>query len=145
MLVPAERRAEVIDILLRIGRGECIREFETRRTCKDGSEIDVALTICPFHNAIGSIVGALVLARSVARRKETDEHFRLAVEASPSGMLQVDQEGTIQLVNAETERMFGYRHEELIGQSVELLLPERFRAEHPTMRAAFTRQPTRRR
>ena len=59
---------------------------------KDGSEIDVALTICPFHNAIGSIVGALVLARSVARRKEVDKHFRLAVEASPSGMLQVDQE-----------------------------------------------------
>jgi PAS domain S-box-containing protein len=80
----------------------------------------------------------------ITTRKAAAEQFRIAVEASPSGMLQVDRSGRILLVNAETERLFGYRREELIGKSVEMLVPERFRGPHPNLRDSFVRNPTRR-
>jgi PAS domain S-box-containing protein len=65
------------------------------------------------------------------------ERFQVAIEAAPTGMLMVDAQGRITLVNAQVERVFGYRREELLGQQLEVLLPERFRARHPDLRAAF--------
>ena len=68
--------------------------------------------------------------------------FRLAIEAAPTGMLMVDREGRIVLVNAQIERLFGYAREELVGQPVEVLLPERFRHGHPGARAGFFSTPS---
>ncbi len=65
------------------------------------------------------------------------EHFRLAIEASPTGMIMVDQHGAIVLINAQIERLFGYQRTELIGQPIELLVPHRYRAHHPSYRDAF--------
>src|SRR5437762_5440535 len=67
--------------------------------------------------------------------------FRLAVDLSPSGMLAVDQAGTILLVNREIERLFGYRREELLGKPLELLVPDRFRAGHPGFRNQYFADP----
>ncbi len=77
----------------------------------------------------------------VTERKQADEKFRLAVEASPSGIVLVDGEGRIVLVNTQTEKMFGYSRGELIGQSVEMLVPKRFGANHPAHRAKFMDMP----
>lgn len=66
-----------------------------------------------------------------------DGQFRLIVEAAPNGMLLVDQAGTITMANACLLNLFGYRQDELIGQSVEVLLPVERRAEHPVQRAEF--------
>ena len=77
----------------------------------------------------------------VTERKQADEKFRLAVEASPSGIVLVDGEGRIALVNTQTEKMFGYSRGELIGQSVEMLVPKRFGANHPAHRAKFMDMP----
>ncbi len=68
--------------------------------------------------------------------------FQLAIEAAPTGMLMVDRRGTIVLVNGQTERLFGYPREALVGQSVEILIPERFRRSHPGERAGFFASPT---
>ena len=57
----------------------------------------------------------------------SDELFRLTVEACPGGMVVSDPAGTILLVNAEAERLFGYSRQELIGQSVDLMVPPRLR------------------
>jgi formate hydrogenlyase transcriptional activator len=70
------------------------------------------------------------------------EPFDLAIEASPAGILVTEPEGTIVLVNRELERQFGYAREELIGQSVDLLLPETLRVAHSAHRSAFWRSPT---
>src|SRR6187551_2110961 len=59
-----------------------------------------------------------------------EEPFRLAVEFSPSGMLMVDRHGTIVLVNRQLEQQFGYHRNQLIGQSIEVLVPPRFRPVH---------------
>jgi PAS domain S-box-containing protein len=69
------------------------------------------------------------------------ELLRLAVELSPSGMVAVDSTGAILLVNREVERMFGYSREELLGRSVDMLVPMRLGAEHPTYRAHFFGRP----
>lgn len=71
----------------------------------------------------------------------SNDLFRLAIEAAPTGMVMVDQHGTIVLVNAHLERLFGYSRDELIGHPVEMLVPERFREHHPTVRDGFYDQP----
>jgi PAS domain S-box-containing protein len=77
----------------------------------------------------------------VSARKRAEERFRAAVESSPHGMLMIDRDGRLVLVNKEIERMFGYERVELLGQSIELLVPARFRAAHPAHRGAFFAQP----
>ncbi|MGH2524094.1 MAG: DUF4118 domain-containing protein, partial [Anaerolineales bacterium] len=79
--------------------------------------------------------------RSEKALRDTEERFHLAVESSPSAMLMVNQVGEIVLVNAQVEHLFGYRREELIGQPVEVLLPERFRDGHSLFRAGFFDNP----
>jgi PAS domain S-box-containing protein len=70
-----------------------------------------------------------------------EEKFRLAVDAFPNGMVMVDSGGRIVMVNAETLRLFGYERSELIGRSIEMLVPPRFRAGHPQFRDDFTAHP----
>ncbi|MGH8094481.1 MAG: PAS domain S-box protein [Chthoniobacterales bacterium] len=68
------------------------------------------------------------------------EIFRLLVEAIPSAVVLADRPGRIVLTNAGTEKLFGYTRDELIGQPVEMLVPERFRAIHPSYRAIYARK-----
>lgn len=63
--------------------------------------------------------------------------FRQVVEAAPKAMVMVNSHGLIELVNTQTELIFGYRRAELLGQTIDILLPERFRHQHPHHRAAF--------
>ena len=71
--------------------------------------------------------------------------FRQAVEFSPCGMIAVDETGAIVLVNRELENQFGYQRDELIGRSVDVLLPERLRNRHMHQRGNYNRQPAPRR
>ena len=86
--------------------------------------------------------------RDITERKQADEEirrreaqFRTLIEASSNGLIMVSADGTIVLVNREAEKLFGYQREELIGQTVEILVPERFRKEHPNLRKGFTEKP----
>jgi PAS domain S-box-containing protein len=76
--------------------------------------------------------------------KSSSAELRLlaAVEFSPNGLLMSDREGKIVLVNKEAERLFGYRREELLGISIEILVPQRFRARHSGYRAEFYEHPS---
>jgi PAS domain S-box-containing protein len=65
----------------------------------------------------------------------------LAVEAAPNGMLMISSDGIIQLVNSKVEELFGYTREELLNQSIEVLVPERFRRQHPQLRESFFAAP----
>ena len=78
----------------------------------------------------------------ITQRRRADERFRLAVEAAPSGMIMADSEGRIVLLNAYTEKLFGYGRDELTGQKLEMLVPERFRGKHSGLRARYMTQPT---
>lgn len=77
----------------------------------------------------------------ITDRKQAEQRFRLTVEASPNCVILVDARGRVVLVNSRVKTMFGYGQQELIGQSIEVLVPERFRAKHPGYREEFTRKP----
>jgi PAS domain S-box-containing protein len=70
-----------------------------------------------------------------------DQFIRALLEAAPDAMVIVDKGGKIALVNAQTDKLFGYRRTELIGQSVESLIPERYRDQHPFLREEFCADP----
>jgi len=67
-----------------------------------------------------------------------DDRYRRLLEAAPDGIVEVDGCGRIVLLNSQAERLFGYRREELLGKSVEILMPERFRERHPAHRASYS-------
>lgn len=69
---------------------------------------------------------------------EPDELFRALLETAPDAMVIVDGSGVIQLVNAQTEAMFGYRREELLGRNVDVLIPQRYRARHDEYRRGYS-------
>ena len=73
----------------------------------------------------------------ITKRKQAEEQFRLVVEAAPSAMIMVNSEGRIGLVNTQVETVFGYAREELIGHSIEMLVPERFRSHHIGYRRGY--------
>ena len=87
---------------------------------------------------------ALEERQAQERRELAEQLFRRAVEASPSGILMVDEEGRILLANAESDRLFGYGTGELAGQPVDALVPERFREGHPGQRAGYHASPSKR-
>ena len=109
---------------------------------KDGSDVPVEIGLTPMITEEGVFVLSSIV--DITARKRAEARFRLAVESSPNGMVMVDSAGKIVLVNREVERMFGYRREELLGQSIERLVPERFRHQHPADRDRFFRAPNRR-
>ncbi len=81
------------------------------------------------------------LDREVGERARAEERFRVVVESAPVGQMLVSKTGTIRLVNAVAERTFGYPRAELVGQRVEILVPERMRDGHPHQREAFWNAP----
>ena len=81
------------------------------------------------------------LAQEITERKQAEQRFELVVESAPNGFVMVDQAGRIVLVNSQTEKMFGYTRDELLGRPVEMLVPERFRKQHSQYRAGFFVDP----
>jgi PAS domain S-box-containing protein len=106
---------------------------------RDGHEIPVEIGLNPLETDEGTLVIASVV--DISSRKRAEARFRAVVEASPVGKIMVDREGKIVLVNRQIERLFGYGREELLGQSIERLVPDRTRAEHPGLRSGFFANP----
>ena len=96
---------------------------------KDGTEIPVEIGLNPIEEGEGKFVLASVV--DITARKQADARFRAAVESAPNGMVMIDRSGKIILVNREIERLFGYTREELLGQPIERLVPQRLRERHP--------------
>jgi two-component system, chemotaxis family, CheB/CheR fusion protein len=96
----------------------------------------------PYRTVDNIIDGVVVTFVDVTELHGAEERFRLAAEAAPSGMIMSDGEGRIVLVNALAEKLFGYSREELFGQRVEMLVPERFRRQHPGLRNDYAAKPS---
>jgi|ERR1700730_7432345 PAS domain S-box-containing protein len=73
--------------------------------------------------------------------KKSEARFRQVVESAPNAMVMINHRGVIEMVNAQAERVFGYERREMLGQSVEMLVPDRFRRNHPSLRNSFFSAP----
>ena len=84
MLAPADRRSEILEILDRVKRGELVRNFETLRARKDGTLVQMALTVSPIRDVNGGIIGASTIARDITERNraeaERDQFFSLSLD-----------------------------------------------------------------
>jgi protein-histidine pros-kinase len=122
------------------GRGRSAQRTTTWRH-RDGGGVEVAATVAPVPGPGGGARGALVVARPAGHERAAEAKFRAVVESAPDAMVLVDEGGRITLVNAQTEQLFGWPREELVGRPVEVLVPERLRARHPDHRAGYVQRP----
>jgi len=109
------------------------RELFGRR--KDGSEVPVEIGLNPLETPDGRFTLASIV--DITEHKRAKERFRIVVEAAPNAMIIVDRLGIMTLVNHKAEELFGYARAELIGRSIEQLVPERFRGRHARHLHAF--------
>ncbi|TPI26624.1 PAS domain S-box protein [Mesorhizobium sp. B3-2-1] len=117
------------------------------KNCK--GEFRVLLTVArphfsakgQFRGLIGVNVDVTESEQAEAALRHSEERFRSAVEAAPSGMVMTDGSGRIILVNLHAEAVFGYEREEMIGQGIEMLVPDRFRSSHPVFRGTYDSRP----
>lgn len=106
---------------------------------KSGEEFPVEISLSPIETEEGTMVMSAV--RDITDRKKAEQKFRGLLESAPDAMVIASQDGNIELINSQTEKLFGYKREELLGQPIEILIPKRFRDKHPGHRAGFFSQP----
>jgi PAS domain S-box-containing protein len=116
-------------------------EEEGWRVRKDGSRFWASVVISATRREDGELAGFAKLVRDISERRRMEDRFRQVVEAAPNAMVMINRQGVIEMVNAQTERVFGYQRDEMLGRSVEMLVPERFRGAHPGLRGAFFHDP----
>jgi PAS domain S-box-containing protein len=143
-LIPPERWEEETEILARVRKGEQIKQYGTERLTRGGRRIEVSLTISPIYDAQGRIVGASTIGRDLGGAKKAERKFRDLLDAAPDAMVIIDTHGHIALINAQAERMFGFTREEMVGQPIEMLIPERLHERHRSHRAGYAHDPRQR-
>jgi PAS domain S-box-containing protein len=112
----------------------------------DGTQVPVEVSGSLVR--IGEEELVLLILRDMTERKraevalrKSEERLAALIESAPDAMVISNHEGEIVLVNAQTERLFGHRREEVLGKRVEVLVPERFRGDHPVLRSAYVKAP----
>jgi PAS domain S-box-containing protein len=123
-------------------------EDEGWRLRKDGSRFWADVVITAIRNNSGELLGFSKVTRDFTDRKRaedavqlSEQRFRALFEFSPDAVLVTDQQGNIAEVNGQVENFFGYDRAELLGQPVEVLIPERFRKTHPARRNEYASNP----
>lgn len=134
--VHARHRKEFLDDARPRAMGANRDLFARRR---DGVEFPVEIGLTPVQFARGQMVVATIA--DITERHRMEERFRRVVEFAPSAMVMVDAGGLIVLVNAQTESMFGFARDDLIGKPVEVLVPLEMQSHHGSLRNGYFAQP----
>ncbi len=128
---------EIEKLALEIGQWE--GELAHRR--RDGATLLVSSRWSLRTDALGNPVSFLEINRDITEKRNEAEKFRKLLEAAPDAMVIAGADERIELVNAQTENLFGYSREELLGQQVEILMPRRFQEVHDGHRERYSEDP----
>ena len=115
--------------------------FEGHLFFKKAGRRYVHIDFVPRRDQGSEVYGCYSVLRDLTQLKEAEEKFRRVVETAPDAIVLVNPEGRIVMVNPQAEQMFAYAQRELIGQPVEILVPDRFRGGHAHNRSAYLRKP----
>ena len=121
-------------------RGESA-SFEGHLSFEKTGRRYVQIDFVPRRDHGSELYGFYSVLRDLTQLKEAEEKFRRVVETAPDAIVLANPEGRIVMINPQAEHMFGYAQQELIGQPVEILVPERFRGGHAHNRSAYLRKP----
>ena len=151
LILPPDRADESRDILRRTGRGETVDQFETARRRKDGSEVEISLSVSPIRAPSGQIIGASTTARDITESKRTQQVLRQQIEerrrifdTSQDLIMVTDPQGILVQVSPSSEAILGYLPQEIIGRSsIEFLHPDDLEESREGMRGARRGQHTR--
>jgi PAS domain S-box-containing protein len=138
---PEEREGDALAAKLELAaRGSPVEE-EGWRLRKNGSRFWASVTISSVRAGNDTLIGFAMLTRDLTEHMKAEQLLRGFLEAAPDAVIIADQQGKIAAVNAQTEKLFGYGRAELLGQTIEALIPQRYRDKHPVHRAAYAGNP----
>jgi PAS domain S-box-containing protein len=138
MLMPPDRVNEEPGILARIARGERVEHYETVRRRKDGTLVEVSLSVSPIRDLRKRVIGASKIVRDISERRlaeETAAYLAAIVSSSTDAIVGKTLDGIVRSWNVAAERLFGYRADEAIGRAITPIIPpERLHEEDDALR-----------
>jgi len=136
VLAPPDRADEIPAIMQRLARGEQVRALETVRRRKDGTLLDVMITVSPLRDAEGRVTGASTIARDISRRKHADAalraseaRYRRLIETAEEGIWLLDPAGVTTYLNERMAAMLGRPAAEVLGRPFTDFVPPDSRAD----------------
>ncbi|WP_303831624.1 PAS domain-containing hybrid sensor histidine kinase/response regulator [Asticcacaulis taihuensis] len=127
LIIPEDRLDEEYIILGKVKAGHRVDHFETIRRAKDGTLIDITLTVSPILADDGRIIGASKVARDIRTAKSAERlsaYLAAIIESSDDAIVSKNLDGMITSWNPSAERIFGYSAEEAIGKHISLIIPQ---------------------
>ena len=116
--------------------------FEAIINRKDGSKIWVSINAHAREDSTGKVTGIEGMVMDITNRKRAQKNFQVLIDGSPDAIIAVDHNFNILLTNTHTEKLFGYSRLELIGNSYEMLLPDRFKIKHAKYCSGYFDNPS---
>ena len=141
-------------LIVRALAGESVYAQGAELARPDGTTVLVEMWASPITDEHGDVIYAAVVCNDIGDRRtreialqtaehemtikrQTEANLRALLDGAPDGIVVVDDDGVMRLVNRQTEALFGYDRDELLGQPIEMLVPDRVRGHHPTLRNAY--------